>query len=606
MSADDLQVADKPRTSRSAHPASGALYLGMDLGCFKTSIAATNGTRETVYSIVGWPKDPVSRKMLGKDIVFGNEAFQHRLALDVIRPFEKGALKYADNTAAGVAPERLAKFKEAARELVKHCVSLTRPPVGTLIYGVIGAPAEASVLNKQALMDACKGVFEAVMIVSEPFAVAYGMNALEDCLVVDIGAGTTDLCRMHGAIPTKEDQVTSGKAGDSIDAMAVELIKKAHPTAQFTINMVREAKERLSFVNDVNDKAIVTWPNDQGHRAGHRAGPPQARLQLRRRVPEAHAAERRARRRRQPDPRPGPDDRGGAAAVRRRPGHQGPRARVRRRQRRPQAGPGHAGRVLERSQMTRERPSSPAGPAEGAALVAALLLGTVLMLRQARGDEGLSINTLLAALAGGFVGFALTRWASGAPEGPLSPDVDPDRLHERDVLSRHLGIPAVSEVRGVQCAARFYPDCTQVPAYGVLAVLVQNAYNHPRVVRLRVRGGPAPLEAVPALPLNSQEAGVLRIPMLLPGGLAARRHGFAVELTVTVPEEEGRRCLPPKAERPVDAYVDITGIHDGPAANLTVVEWAGFVSLLTQGQYAPDLEPVRQLEGLQGVASPDR
>ncbi len=264
MSADDLQVADKPRTSRSAHPTSGALYLGMDLGCFKTSIAATNGTRETVYSIVGWPKDPVSRKMLGKDIVFGKEAFQHRLALDVIRPFEKGALKYADNAAAGVAPERLAKFKEAARELVKHCVALARPPVGTLIYGVIGAPAEASVLNKQALMDACKGVFESVMIVSEPFAVAYGMNALEDCLVVDIGAGTTDLCRMHGAIPTKEDQVTSGKAGDSIDNLAMELIKKAHPTAQFTINMVREAKERLSFVNDVNDKAVVTWPNDQG------------------------------------------------------------------------------------------------------------------------------------------------------------------------------------------------------------------------------------------------------------------------------------------------------------------------------------------------------
>jgi rod shape-determining protein MreB len=213
-------------------PKDGVLYIGMDLGCYKTSVAATNGTREVEFSIVGWPKDPVSRKMLGKDIVFGKEAFQHRLALDVIRPFEKGALKYADNAAAGVAPERLAKFKEAARELVKHVVALCRPPKGTLVYGVIGSPAEASVLNTQALMEACKGTF--------------------------------DLCRMHGAIPTAEDQVTSGKAGDFIDNLAMELIKKAHPTAQFTINMVREAKERLSFVNDVNDKAVVTWPNDQG------------------------------------------------------------------------------------------------------------------------------------------------------------------------------------------------------------------------------------------------------------------------------------------------------------------------------------------------------
>jgi rod shape-determining protein MreB and related proteins len=233
----------------------GVLYIGMDLGCYKTSVAATNGTRETVYSIVGWPKDPVSRKMLGKDIVFGNEAFQHRLALETVRPFEKGALKYIGDEEAGIKENRLARYKEAAKELVKHVVQVCRPPKGTLVYGVIGSPARASILNKQALMDACKGTFEAVMIVSEPFAVAYGMNVLEDALIVDIGAGTTDLCRMHGAIPTEEDQLTSSKAGDFIDEEATKLIRKKHPGAQFTVNMVREAKERLSFVNDVNDKA---------------------------------------------------------------------------------------------------------------------------------------------------------------------------------------------------------------------------------------------------------------------------------------------------------------------------------------------------------------
>ena len=58
--------------------------------------------------------------------------------------------------------------------------------------------------------------------------------------------------------------MTSGKAGDYIDNLAMDLIKKACPDAQFTINMVREAKERGSFVNDVNDKAIVTWPNKEG------------------------------------------------------------------------------------------------------------------------------------------------------------------------------------------------------------------------------------------------------------------------------------------------------------------------------------------------------
>lgn len=262
MELTELDKSSAPTTPRKQ--GEGILHIGMDLGCFKTSIAATNGTREVVHSIVGWPKDPVSRKMLGKDIVFGNEAFKHRLALETIRPFEKGALKYIEDKESGIPEEKLKRYKEAARELVQHAVALCRPPKGTLVYGVIGAPAKASILNKQALLDACKGTFESVMIVSEPFAVAYGLNLFEDCLVVDIGAGTTDLCRMHGAIPTEEDQVTLGIAGDSIDEAIAVNIRKSHPTAQFTINMVRDAKERLSFINDVNDKAVVTWPNVEG------------------------------------------------------------------------------------------------------------------------------------------------------------------------------------------------------------------------------------------------------------------------------------------------------------------------------------------------------
>jgi rod shape-determining protein MreB len=243
----------------------GILLVGMDLGCYKTSIAATNGVREHVHSIVGWPKDPVARKLIGKDVVVGDEAYKHRLALETIRPFEMGALKFTEATETGIPADQVDRYREAARELVKYTVRLCRPPKGTLVHGVIGAPATASVQNKKQLIDACKGSFDSVMIVSEPFAVAYGMDKLEDALVVDIGAGTTDLCRMHGAIPSEEDQVTLTIAGDYVDNYAAELILKAHSGAKFTVNMVRDAKERYSFVHDVNDKAIVTWPNENGH-----------------------------------------------------------------------------------------------------------------------------------------------------------------------------------------------------------------------------------------------------------------------------------------------------------------------------------------------------
>ncbi len=264
---EESKVEETKQETTPVEPKSkeGILMVGMDLGCYKTSIAATNGVREHVHSIVGWPKDPVSRKLIGKDVVFGDEAYHHRLALDTIRPFEKVALKFTEATETGIPAKKVAKYKEAAMELVRHAVRLCRPPKGTLVHGVIGAPATASILNKKQLIDACKGTFDSVMIVSEPFAVAYGMDKLEDALVVDIGAGTTDLCRMKGAIPAEDDQVTLTIAGDYVDGYASELIRKAHSGAQFTVNMVRDAKERYSFVHDVNDKAIVTWPNENGH-----------------------------------------------------------------------------------------------------------------------------------------------------------------------------------------------------------------------------------------------------------------------------------------------------------------------------------------------------
>ncbi|SVE12285.1 uncharacterized protein METZ01_LOCUS465139, partial [marine metagenome] len=165
MSVEEAKV-EQEQVEQNQEPATpeikskeGILLVGMDLGCYKTSIAATNGVREHVHSIVGWPKDPVSRKLIGKDVVIGDEAYKHRLALETIRPFEKGALKFTEATEAGVPADKVARYKEAALELVKHTVRLCRPPKGTLVHGVIGAPATASILNKKQLIDACKGTF---------------------------------------------------------------------------------------------------------------------------------------------------------------------------------------------------------------------------------------------------------------------------------------------------------------------------------------------------------------------------------------------------------------------------------------------------------------
>ncbi|OAI54828.1 hypothetical protein AYO44_03125 [Planctomycetaceae bacterium SCGC AG-212-F19] len=240
--------------------AEGTVLIGMDLGSYKTSVASSNGTRDTFLSAVGWPKDQISRRMLGQDVVVGNDTVRHRLALDVVRPFEKGVLKYSEQADGGMTAESVEKHKEAARLVVEHAVGLMHAPKGTPIYGVIGAPARATKLKKRVLLDIAKSAFDAVFIVSEPFTIAFGMDYLTDTLVVDIGAGTTDLCPIFGTFPDEEHQVTVGMGGDHIDEAFHKAMCAEHPEIRMSINMARDIKEKYGFVHADDGKAIVTLP----------------------------------------------------------------------------------------------------------------------------------------------------------------------------------------------------------------------------------------------------------------------------------------------------------------------------------------------------------
>lgn len=238
----------------SVEEQSGApLRVGIDLGTSRSAISASNGGQFVVDSFVGWPADLVARKVLKKDLLIGREALENRTMLDLHRPLERGLIK-----------EGSERDLQAARELLRHLLSLVEPKNGKnrQVRAVVGVPAAALRTNKQYLRNALKGVVDSLMIVSEPFAVAYGLNALVHTLIIDIGAGTTDFCLMKGRYPTEEDQRSLTIAGDSIDAHLHKAIQARYPKAQLTRFMVRAWKEQYSFVGEPPAPVIVTAPVD--------------------------------------------------------------------------------------------------------------------------------------------------------------------------------------------------------------------------------------------------------------------------------------------------------------------------------------------------------
>jgi rod shape-determining protein MreB len=256
VSPEPTEPKSDPKNRKTPENASGVLYVGIDLGTSRTSVSASNGVREMVSSWVGYPKDVVARKAMKKEVLFGDEALANRLSLNLYRPLAGGVIQHSDTPDT---PDAKAHLK-AAQDLIRHAIALSRPRAGELIYAVVGCPAQCSTKNKKAILDAVRPVVDSAIVASEPFTVAYGIDMLTDCLVIDIGAGTTDLCRMHGTFPTDDDQVTNNHAGDFVDQRLVELLNKSCPGAAFTVHKVKELKEKFSFVGDQRDPVHVELP----------------------------------------------------------------------------------------------------------------------------------------------------------------------------------------------------------------------------------------------------------------------------------------------------------------------------------------------------------
>ena len=221
-----------------------ALTLGIDLGTSRTAIMSDRGAKNMVRSVVGYPKDLIGLKVLGRPYVVGQEAFDMYSYLDLRFPLQAGVLREIGE-----------RDLEVARHLINHVIQLVNPQPKDRICGIVGVPARASAANKALLLKMAREVMDTALVISEPFAVAYGQDKLVNAIVVDIGAGTLDICALKGVMPAPQDQVTLLKAGNYIDERLEAAISERHPEVQINRRVACHIKETYSYVGK-NDGEI--------------------------------------------------------------------------------------------------------------------------------------------------------------------------------------------------------------------------------------------------------------------------------------------------------------------------------------------------------------
>jgi len=73
--------------------AEDVLYIGIDLGTFRSVMVSSRNHEEEELTVIGTPKDPIARNFLKRDVLFGEDALKNRLALNLYRPLELGVIK---------------------------------------------------------------------------------------------------------------------------------------------------------------------------------------------------------------------------------------------------------------------------------------------------------------------------------------------------------------------------------------------------------------------------------------------------------------------------------------------------------------------------------
>lgn len=237
------------------------LLIGLDLGTNTTRLMASYAGSpdlildETVPTVVGYVKEGIVENFLPDNakVLYGQLAMKNRAYLRLVSPLVDGVVSDLG----------------AAQDFTRYLRHLINPPPTGELRAIVGLPANAERAARESLTQAVTGLFHKVILIPEPFLGALGfrdeskladpgyVDPIRNSLMVDIGAGTTDVCLVQGYFPTAEDQLSIAFAGDKVDVILQQSIRKAYPDIDLSLVKVREIKEQFSYVGKPEGPVVV-------------------------------------------------------------------------------------------------------------------------------------------------------------------------------------------------------------------------------------------------------------------------------------------------------------------------------------------------------------
>ncbi len=253
-----MSKSESSKLAKTEQATTTATLVGLDFGTNTTVVAASHKGKklklenDVVKTVVGFPKEGIIPGILPSDTdaIFGAEALDLRLHLDLKWPLHEGCVRDV----------------ETCKLFAGHLRQIVHAGSKAPLWGVVGAPANSTPVQQRDLRRTMVDMFDRLLIVPEPFLAAMGLrddsrfaknDPTKHSLIVDIGAGTTDLCLVRGYYPTSDDQISFPRAGNFVDEMIAESVRRRYPDLKLTPVTITQMKEDFAFVSGHGSEAKV-------------------------------------------------------------------------------------------------------------------------------------------------------------------------------------------------------------------------------------------------------------------------------------------------------------------------------------------------------------